>query len=322
MTRWRITFGLLALVIACLFIDPVRATIGSRDRDSYQVIRDALKEKSNSKSIYLASYDDFYSIEPNFRLRAETDESFAETNYNKVLSAASLGDSAFNAYLRQNRITHVVVPLASASKREIWHKWGRLGSVSIRLTPPFFREVARTSGDFPVVLYEVLAVSSLSALENNLYSLEWFGVPKDFYELQRSINEVGMYRYDYSKFYLDGTDVSWVLQGIDGHSKKPEFYIWTPNLLDKPFSVEITLLAAYGGNAPTQIIRVSTPSGAQSVMVTAGKPAIVKLQLSSNELVSFDNVLPCRLQSSFDSNNGDQRKFCFGIGDIKLRIGS
>ena len=322
MTRWRITFGLLALVIACLFIDPVRATIGSRDRDSYQVIRDALKENPNSKSIYLASYDDFYSIESNFRLRAETNESFAETNYNKVLSAASLGDSAFNAYLRQNRITHVVVPLSSASKREIWHKWGRLGSVSIRLTPPFFREVARTSGEFPVVLYEVLAVSSLSALENNLYSLEWFGVPKDFYELQRSIKEVGMYRYDYSKFYLDGTDVSWVLQGIDGHSEKPEFSIRTPNLLDKPFSVEITLLAAYGGNAPTQIIRVSTPSGAQSVMVTAGKPAIVKLQLSSNELVRFDNVLPCRLQSSFDSNNGDQRKFCFGIGDIKLRIGS
>ena len=322
MTRWRITFSLLALVIVCLFIDPVRATIGSRDPDSYQVIRDALKEKSNSKSIYLASYDDFYSIEPNFRLRAETDESFAETNYNKVLSAASLGDSAFNAYLRQNRITHVVVPLSSASKREIWHKWGRLGSVSIRLTPPFFREVARTSGEFPVVLYEVLAVSSLSALENSLYSLEWFGVPKDFYELQRSIKEVGMYRYDYSKFYLDGTDVSWVLQGIDGHSEKPEFSIRTPNLLDKPFSVEITLLAAYGGNAPTQIIRVSTPSGAQSVMVAAGKPAIVKLQLSSNELVSFDNVLPCRLQSSFDSNNGDQRKFCFGIGDIKLRIGS
>ena len=114
MTRWRITFSLLALVIVCLFIDPVRATIGSMDRDSYQVIRNALKEKSNSKSIYLASYDDFYSIEPNFRLRAETDESFAETNYNKVLSAASLGDSAFNAYLRQHGITHVVVPLGNS----------------------------------------------------------------------------------------------------------------------------------------------------------------------------------------------------------------
>ena len=286
------------------------------------MIRDALKEKSNSKSIYLASYDDFYSIEPNFRLRAETNESFAETNYNKVLSAASLGDLAFNAYLRQNGITHVVVPLSSASKREIWHKWGRLGSVAIRLNPPYFREAAQTFGEFPVVLYEVLAVSSLSTVENNLYSLEWSGVQKDFYELQRSIKEVGMYRYDYSKFYVDGLDVSWVLQESGGHSEKPEFSIRTPNLSNKSFSVEVTLLAAYGGNAPTQIIRVSTPSGAQSVMVAAGKPAIVKLQLSSNELVSFDNVLPCRLQSSFDSNNGDQRKFCFGIGDIKLRIGS
>jgi len=321
-TRWRITFGLLALVIACLFIDPVRATIGSRDRDSYQVIRDALKEKSNSKSIYLASYDDFYSIEPNFRLRAETNESFAETNYNKVLSAASLGDSAFNAYLRQHGVTHVVVPLSSASKREIWHKWGRLGSVSIRLTPPFFREVVRTSGEFPVVLYEVLASGKLDVFENSLYSLEWSGVRKDFYELQRNIKEVGMYRYDYSKFYSDGTDVGWVLQGIDGHSEKPEFSIRTPNLIDKPFSVEITLLAAYGGNAPIQIIRVSTLLSNQSVMVAAGKPAIVKLQLSSNEVVSFDNVLSCRLPSTFDSSNGDQRKFCFGIGDIKVRFNS
>ena len=322
MTRWRITFGLLALVIVCLFIDPVRATIGSRDRDPDQVIRDVLKEKPNSKSIYLASYDDFYSIEPNFRLRAETDESFAETNYNKVLSAASLGDSAFNAYLRQDGITHVVVPLSSASKREIRHKWGRLGSVSIRLNPPYFREVAQTFGEFPVVLYEVLAVSSLSLVENNLYSLEWSGVRKEFYELQRSIKEVGMYRYDYRKFYIDGLDVSWVLQGADGLTEKPEFYFQTPNLSNKSFSVEITLLAAYGGNAPTQIIRVSTLSGNRSVMVAAGRPAILKLQLSSNELASFDNVLPCRLPSTFDSINGDQRRFCFGIGDIKVRINS
>ena len=319
MTRWRITFSLLALVIVCLFIDPARATIGSRDRDSYQVIRNALKAKPNSKSIYLASYDDFYSIEPNFRLRAETNESFVETNYNEVLSAASLGEPSFNAYLRQHGNTHVVVPLSSALKGKIWHKWGRLGSVSIRLTSPFFREVVRTSGEFPVVLYEVLASGKLDVFENSLYSLEWSGVRRDFYELQRDIRENGMYGYKYSKFYVDGLEVSWVLQGSGGHSDKPEFHFRTPNLLDKPVSVEITLLAAYGGNAPTQIIRVSTSSASQSVMVAAGKPVIVKLQLSKDEMVSFDNVLPCRLPSTFDPSNSDQRKFCFGIGEIKVR---
>ncbi len=322
MTRWRIAFSLLALVITCLFIDPTRATIGSRDRDSYQVIRDALKEKPNSKSIYLASYDDFYNIEPNFRLRTETNEGFVETNYNEVLSAGSLGDSFFNTYLQQHGNTHVVVPLSSAQKGMIWHKWGRLGSVSIRLTPPFFREVARTSGEFPVVLYEVLAGKSLGTSEKSLYSLEWSGVRKDFYELQRSIKEVGMYRYEYSKFYSDGTDVSWVLQGVDGLTEKPEFFIRTPNLSNTSFSVEITLHAAYGGTAPTQIIRVSTLSANESVIVAAGKSAIVKLQLSRDEVVSFDNVLPCRLPSTFDASNGDQRKFCFGIGDIKVRINS
>ena len=322
MTRWRITLSLLALVIVCLFIDPARATIGSRDRDSYRVIRNALKAKPNSKSIYLASYDDFYSIEPNFRLRAETNESFVETNYNEVLSAASLGEPSFNAYLRQHGNTHVVVPLSSALKGKIWHKWGRLGSVSIRLTSPFFREVVRTSGEFPVVLYEVLARGKSDVFENSLYSLEWSGVRKDFYELQRKIREIGMYSYEYSKFYSDGTGVSWVLQGTDGRSENPKFAIRTATFLDKPFSVEITLHAAYGGNAPTQIIRVSTSSANQSVMVAAGKPAIVKLQLSRDEVVSFDDVLPCRLPSTFDASNGDQRKFCFGIGDIKVRITS
>ena len=322
MTRQKLLLSVLALVIVALFIDPFGATLGTQDVDSYRAIRNVLDKTANSRLLNLASYDDYYSIEPNFRLRKETSESFVEIGYESVLSAASLGDATFNSYLRQQGFTHVVVPLSSSENRKILHKWGNLGSISIRLDLPFFREVVRTFGEFPVVLYAVLAVSSLSPVENNLYSLEWSGVRKEFYELQRSIKEVGMYRYDYNKFYIDGLDVSWVLQGTDGYSEKPVFSIRTPNLLDKPFSVEITLLAAYGGNAPTQIIRVSTLLSNQSVMVAAGKPAIVKLQLSRNELVSFDNVLPCRLQSSFDSSNGDQRRFCFGIGDIKVRINS
>jgi len=319
MTRQKLLIGLLTLVIVALFIDPFGATLGTQDVDSYRAIRNVLDKTANSRLLNLASYDDYYSIEPNLRLRKETSESFVEIGYESVLSAASLGDAAFNSYLHQQGFTHVIVPLSSARKGRIWHKWGSLGSVSIQLSPPFFRKVAQTSGEFPVVLYEVLGANNLDTFENSLYSLEWSGVRKDFYELQREIKENGMYAYEYSKFYIDGLDVSWVLQGTGGHSEKPVFSIRTPNLSNKSFSVEMTLLAAYGGNAPTQIIRVSTSSTNQSVMVAAGKPAILKLQLTSNELVSFDNVLPCRLPSTFDSSNGDQRKYCFGISDIKVR---
>ena len=319
MTRQKLLLSVLTLVIVALFIDPFGATLGTQDFDSYRAIRNVLDKTANSRLLNLASYNDYYSIESNYRLRKETSESFVEMGYESVLSAASLGDTTLNSYLHQQGFTHVVVPLSSSENRKIWHKWGNLGSISIRLDLPFFREVVRTSGEFPVVLYEVLVVKNLDVFEINLYSLEWSGVRKDFYELQRSINEVGMYRYDYSKFYSDGTDVSWVMQGTNSYTEKPEFSIRTPNLLDKPFSVEITLLAAYGGNAPTQIIRVSTSSTNQSVMVAAGEPTILKLQLTSNELVSFDNVLPCRLPSTFDSSNGDQRRFCYGIGDIKVR---
>ena len=319
MTRQKLLLSVLTLVIVALFIDPFGATLGTQDVDSYRAIRNVLDKTANSRLLNLASYDDYYSIEPNYRLRRETSESFVEMGYKSILSAASLGDATFNSYLHQQGFTHVIVPLSSARKGKIWHKWGSLGSVSIQLSPPFFRKVAQTSGEFPVVLYEVLGTNNLDAFENSLYSLEWSGVRKDFYEVQRDIKEKGMYSYEYSKFYVDGIDVSWVLQGTGGHSEKPEFYFRTTNLSNKSFSVEVTVLAAYGGNAPTQIIRVSTLSGNRSILVAAGKPAILKLQLTSNELVSFDNVLPCRLPSTFDSSNGDQRRFCYGIGDIKVR---
>ncbi len=313
-----VSLGLLFVIVG-LFIDPRGATIGYQDSYSYRQIRDVLESSPENRAIYLAGFDDYYSIAPNFRLRTETSESFVEAGYDRILNAASLGDKAFNSYLVDDQVSHVVVPLSSAINDRIWHKWGNLGGISIRLKSPFFREVVRTIGEFPVVLYEVLNESGSNTYQTRMYSLEWSGVRREFYELQRKIQEVGMYTYEYSKFYSDGMDVSWVFQGTDGATDKPRFLIRTPNLPNRLFSVDVTLLAAYGGNAPTQIIRVSTLSGAQSIMVSAGKPAIVKLQLSSNELVSFDNVLPCRLPSTFDSSDGDQRRFCYGIGDIKVR---
>ena len=323
MTRLRTIFGGLVLVIVCLLIDPVGATLGVYDDVLYQPIRDVLTNSPDTKYLFLASYDDLYNIKPNFQLRIETNEKFVERNYSRFLSAASLGDQELNSYLHHLSVTHVVVPLSSSENRKILHKWGNLGSIHIRLESPFFREVVRTSGEFPVVLYEVLAVGSgLNSYQNNMYSLEWAGVRREFYELNRKIEEVGMYGYEYNKFYTDGTDLSWVMQGTDGHAEKPQFYIRTEDHTNRIYLVDITFHAAYGGNAPTQVIRVSNSSGSQAVTVSAGKPASLHLRLIANELVTFDNVLPCNIPNSFDPANGDPRRFCYGIGEIKIRLNS
>ena len=320
MTRGRLAIVGLVLVIVCLFADPTGLTIGLRDNDSYRDIRDVVGNVPNAKALYLASDDDLYSLEPNFRLRAETSEKFVEANYQKVLSAASLGDVSFNSYLVLQGYTYVIVPLISADRGQVSRKWGRLGEVAIRLRHPFFRRVLQSQGEFPVVLYEVLGGRGKFGQTQSLqYELQWSGVRRAFYEPVRTLQEVGMYGYTYSTVYEDGGDVSWVFQGTDGYTEEPQFSIQSANNERQRFKVDVTLLAAYGGNAPSQIVRVATPMGAQSVLVSAGKPGVVHLQLAANEDVRFSNVLPCRLQSSFDTPNGDARGFCFGIGNIRVR---
>ena len=303
-----------------LFIDPFGATVGFRDADSYRPMRDVLDETANSKALYLASYDDFYSIEPNFRLRNETSEGFAELGYESVLSAASFGDTAFNSYLFQQGFTHVVVPLSTALRGRVIHKWGQLGSVSIILEDPFFEKVFESQGEFPVVLYEVLhKVNQNSQLKFPQYALNWDGVPKSFFELNNQIQESGMYAYTYTKSYLDGPDVSWVLQDDSGVIPNPRFVLKTPGVTNKELLIEIKFIAAYGGNAPTQIIRVSTPTSAQALVVKAGESATVTLVVNSNQEVAFDNILPCRPADTFSPEDHDPRVFCYGISEINVR---
>ena len=303
-----------------LFIDPFGATVGFRDADSYRPMRDVLDETANSKALYLASYDDFYSIEPNFRLRNETSEGFAEFGYESVLSAASFGDTAFNSYLFQQGFTHIVVPLSTATRGKVFYKWGRLGSVSIVLKEPFFEKVLVSQGDFPVVLYKVL-YNSKQNFQSKFqgYALVWDGVPKSFFELNNQIQESGMYAYTYTKSYLDGPDVSWVLQDDSGVIPNPRFVLKTPGVTNKELLIEIKFIAAYGGNAPTQIIRVSTPTSAQALVVKAGESATVTLVVNSNQEVAFDNILPCRPADTFSPEDHDPRVFCYGISEITVR---
>ena len=253
-------------------------------------------------------------------MRNETSEGFAEFGYESVLSAASFGDTAFNSYLFQQGFTHIVVPLSTATRGKVFYKWGRLGSVSIVLKEPFFEKVLVSQGDFPVVLYKVL-YNSKQNFQSKFqgYALVWDGVPKSFFELNNQIQESGMYAYTYTKSYLDGPDVSWVLQDDSGVIPNPRFVLKTPGVTNKELLIEIKFIAAYGGNAPTQIIRVSTPTSAQALVVKAGESATVTLVVNSNQEVAFDNILPCRPADTFSPEDHDPRVFCYGISEITVR---
>jgi len=320
MTRGRLAIIGLVLVIACLFADPTGLTIGFRDNDSYRDIRDFVGSVPNAKALYLASDDDLYGIEPNFRLRAETSEKFVEAGYQEILSAASLGDVAFNSFLLQQGCKFVIVPLSTANRGQVSHKWGRLGEVLIRLQPPYFRQVLQSQGEFPVVLYEVLGergeVGNVQLLQ---YELQWSGVRSTFYQPMQTLQELGMYNYTYSNMYEDGRDVSWVYKRTDGYTEGPQFSIRVANDERQRFKVDVTLVAAYGGNAPTQIVRVTTPMGNKFVRVSAGKPVVIHLQLEANENVKLSSTLPCRLQSFFDTPNGEARGYCFGVSNLRIR---
>ncbi len=320
MTLKKLTLSFLTLVILALFIDPFGATVGFQDIDSYRPMRDVLDKTKNSKVLYLASYDDFYNIEPNFRLRNETSEGFIEMGYESVLSAASLGDATFNSYLYQQGFTHVVVPLSTAVRGRVIHKWGQLGSVSIVLGEPFFEKILERQGEFPVVLYRVLYNSKqIFQPKFQDYALVWDGVPKYFFELNNKIQESGLYSYNRIKSYLDGPDVSWVTQDDNGVRPVPRFVLKTPGDTNNKLLIEVKFFAAYGGNAPTQIIRVSTPTSSQALSVKAGKSATVTLAVDSNQEVAFDNILPCRPADTFDPDSHDPRLFCYGISEINVR---
>ena len=131
MNKKKLLVSFLTLVILVLFIDPFGATIGFQDIDSYRPLRDVLDKTENSKVLYLASYDDYYSIESNSRLRNETSEGFAELGYESVLSAASFGDTAFNSYLFQQGFSTHRRSMRQVVCRSMAGGGGTLGVVQI-----------------------------------------------------------------------------------------------------------------------------------------------------------------------------------------------
>ena len=325
---------LILLSVTCLFlvfVNPNGVATGNLDLDPYSPILSEVTATKHGKVMLLSSFDDFYSIRSNFDLRREFGESYVERGYDKVLSAASLGDESFNAYLINKGITHVLVPLSTSQRGEIRYKWGELGSIRIRLTEPYFALVTGTAGDFPVVLYKVVtnATSKNQELDDTRYVLKWGdGVRNEFYQIIPSLEDKGMYSFEYGRSYENGLNINWVFSyprstdGLPDRQEIAEFQYLGRSPEMESVTAEVTLIAAYGPSAPTQIIRVIHNGVSTAQTVTASQPAVVKLKLRHGDKVRFSNVLPCRLPQTFQPGEEDWRKYCYGISDIKVRLES
>jgi hypothetical protein len=314
------SFTVFLLGIA--FLDPLGVMSGFSDNGPYSPINQALNKVDHPKTLMLASFDDFYSIESNYIARAETSDTFVEQGYKSVLVAASLGEQSFNNYLHRHGVTHIIVPRSSADNGFIWHKWGTIGSINLALSPPYFEQVVSTVGDFPVVLFKVLGeLDNLIVGDNLNYSIDWDPSIRGELQLNNGQTEISLNSYSYSYTYIDGKDVSWIF-GYHYQRKINDavrFRIRGSHQPKQKFSVSISLLAAYGGNAPSQVVRVGTSKTVATANIRGGQPATLNLVVGLNENVELNPVLPCRLPSTWEPADKDLRKFCYGIGDITVR---
>jgi hypothetical protein len=314
------SFTVFLLGIA--FLDPLGVMSGFSDNGPYSPINQALNKVDHPKTLMLASFDDFYSIESNYIARAETSDTFVEQGYKSVLVAASLGEQSFNNYLHRHGVTHIIVPRSSADNGFIWHKWGTIGSINLALSPPYFEQVVSTVGDFPVVLFKVLGeLDNLIVGDNLNYSIDWDPSIRGELQLNNGQTEISLNSYSYSYTYIDGKDVSWIF-GYHYQRKINDavrFRIRGSHQPKQKFSVSISLLAAYGGNAPSQVVRVGTSKTVATANIRGGQPATLNLVVGLNENVELNPVLPCRLPSTWKPADKDLRKFCYGIGDITVR---
>ena len=311
------------LLLGLVLLDPLGSMSGLSDNGPYSPIKEALSKVDHPKTLMLASFDDLYAIESNYIARAETSDTFVEKGYKSVLVAASLGEQSFNSYLHRHGVTHIIVPRSSADNGFIFHKWGNIGSTNLALSPPFFEKVVSTVGDFPVVLFKVLGELDKAIVNDELsYLIDWNPGIRGEFLLNNGQTEIGLNSYSYSYTYADSKDVSWIFehhfQGTVNDAVS--FKIRGSIQSEEKFAVSVTFLAAYGGNAPSQVVRVNSSKNTAVANIRGGQPATLNLVVEANEQVSLNHVLPCRTPSNWDPEDKDWRKFCYGIGNITVRV--
>jgi hypothetical protein len=86
------------------------------------------------------------------------------------------------------------------------------------------------------------------------------------------------------------------------------------------FSVELQFIAAYGENAPPQVLRIEHNSITQSVNLKAQEVATIAFEMLSGESITIRDVFGCRQGLSFAPEDQDIREFCYGLRNVKVRV--
>jgi hypothetical protein len=311
---WLLIVGLIVLVA-----DLFGVISGNFSSDSYSQIRSELSKTQNAKVQLVASWDDFYSLEYNNYWRSEVSTQFVERNYVEVLDAASLGEEFFNQYLVTNEITHILVPVSSATSGRIFHKFGTRGTIDISLNSDYLKEVSKSSGPFASVLFQVIdpSISGQKATSPK-YSLTWIGVGSEFYAQKNTVTEVGMYGYEYKTYYENGPDVSWFYDQTPERPGYLELKFDTNNPYLESVNMEIEFVAAYGPNAPTHVVVFEINGAVSSTTLSAGAPQKVSASIKNGESIKFLNGTPCRLPATFEPADASLSKICFGITAVRV----
>jgi len=313
--------ALLVVVLTFAFVDPFRVTSGRFDSNPYTEMAAELEKSSTTGVLVLASYDDLYKFPVYNYLRdvlgsrlAYHGEIAVEYGYNEVLTQASLGEESFLRYLKARNISHLIIPMATVETGVVFHRWTTRGTVNLDLNSKAFSLVHRSVGNFPLALYSVnFAPQSENEQSPPLYSLKWSGVRPNFYELLRVISE--WYVVKSARSYEERTDTAWVFEG-----EQPKLIFDAPATPNQEFSVELQFVAAYGDNAPAQVLRIYQDSLVKVLNLKSGEVATTTFTMRHGQSIKIENVFGCPQGISFDPEGQDIREFCYGLRDIQVRI--
>jgi hypothetical protein len=84
--------------------------------------------------------------------------------------------------------------------------------------------------------------------------------------------------------------------------------------------LELQFVAAYGDNAPPQVLRISVDSQVVVLKLKAGDIATTNLDIRDGQSIRIENVFGCPQGIAFDPEGQDIREFCYGIRDVQVRI--
>jgi len=309
----------LIFLLVVLVADPLGILKGNFSQDSYSQIRNELSRSNNAKVLLVGSWDDFFSLEYNDYWRKEVNTDFVERSYSEVLDAASLGDDFFNKYLNSKGITHILVPQTTFNRGAINHKFGNRGSIDVKLGDPFFKTAALSTGPFASVLMKVEEISEVHLnVSEPKYEITWGNVDWWFFTKQTKMIEVGLYNYSYSTFYEWGPDVSWFYDYSPERPNVLEIEYRSSSQILKKVTIQLTLVAAYGPNAPEHIVTVNARDFSETKILSPNNPGVFRFSLHDGESVIIENETPCRAPSVFEPTDLSINKICFGVTNASI----